>query len=98
MFIAVNRIAAPPQAIERMVAAFHQNAASLKEFQGFIAFELWRGEAALDAVSKWESRAAFEAWRDSDNFLAAHVGPRGGQSGQGGSSVAYYEGETVVVR
>lgn len=99
MFIAVNRIAAPKEAMDHMTAAFHRNAESLKEFEGFIAFELWRGETTLDAVSKWESRAAYEAWRDSDNFLAAHAGSRGGQGGQGGgSSVAYYEGETVVAR
>lgn len=94
MYIAVNRINAPAQALDRMIEAFHQNATSLKAFDGFIAFELWRGDDGLDAVSKWESRAAFEAWRSSDNFLASHAGARGG----GGASVAYYEGEVVVER
>ncbi|HEX9035842.1 MAG TPA: antibiotic biosynthesis monooxygenase [Ktedonobacterales bacterium] len=96
MFVAVNRIAAPQEAMDRMTEAFRRNATSLKDFEGFIAFELWRGESSLDAVSKWESRAAYDAWRTSDNFLAAHAGGRGGQSG--GSSVAFYEGETITAR
>jgi heme-degrading monooxygenase HmoA len=99
MYIAVNRIAAPSEAMERMTEGFRRNAASLKEFAGFIAFELWRGETALEAVSKWESREAYEAWRASDNFLAAHAETRGGQGSQGGgSSVAYYEGEVMAER
>lgn len=101
MYIAVNRIAAPPEAMDRMTEGFRHNAESLKTFDGFIAFELWRGETTLDAVSKWESREAFEVWRTSDNFLAAHAGARGGSQGAGqggGSSVAYYEGEVMAER
>lgn len=105
MYIAVNRITAPPEAMERMTEGFRRNAASLKGFAGFIAFELWRGETALEAVSRWESREAYEAWRASDHFLAAHTGTRGGSGGSGGqgsqgggSSVAYYEGEVMAER
>jgi len=100
MFIAVNRITAPPQAMERMVEGFRRNADSLKQFEGFIAFELWRGETTLEAVSKWTAREAFEAWANSDSFLASHgfargqSGQQGGQQG-GGATVAYYEGEVM---
>jgi heme-degrading monooxygenase HmoA len=101
MFIAVNSITAPTSAIDHMVEAFRKNAASLKGFEGFIAFELWRGEAGLEAVSKWASREAFDAWRTSDNFMAAHAG-RGGQGGPnaqgGGAAVSYYEGEVMAER
>lgn len=93
MFVAVNRITAPAQAIDRMVEGFRHNAASLKDFEGFLALELWRGDGTLDAVSKWTSRAAFEAWANSDSFLASHGFARGQG---GGSSVAYYEGEVVT--
>ncbi|HEX8733030.1 MAG TPA: antibiotic biosynthesis monooxygenase [Ktedonobacterales bacterium] len=95
MFVAVNRITAPAQAIDRMVEGFHRNAASLKDFAGFQSLELWRGEGTLDAVSKWDSRAAFEAWANSDSFLASHGFARG-QGGDGGSAVAYYEAEVVT--
>lgn len=100
MFIAVNRITAPQQAMDRMVEGFRHNAEGLKQFEGFIAFELWRGETTLEAVSKWASREAFDAWANSDNFLASHGFARGqgGQSGQqsGGATVAYYEGEVMA--
>ena len=104
MFIAVNRITAPQQAMERMVEGFRRNADSLKQFEGFIAFELWRGETTLEAVSKWTSREAFEAWANSDSFLASHGFARGqgGQQGSGqqggGATVAYYEGEVMSQR
>lgn len=94
MFVAVNRITAPAQAIDRMVEGFRRNAASLKDFAGFIALELWRGDGTLDAVSKWDSRESFEAWASSDSFLASHGFARG-QGGSGGSAVAYYEAEVV---
>lgn len=100
MFVAVNRITAPQQAIERMVEGFRRNADSLKQFEGFIALELWRGETTLEAISKWDSREAFDAWATSDSFLASHGfarGQGGQQGGQGGgATVAYYEGEVLT--
>ena len=98
MFVAVNRITAPQQAIDRMVEGFRRNADSLKAFDGFIAFELWRGETTLEAVSKWASREAFDAWATSDSFLASHGFARGQGGGQqgGGATVAYYEAEVMA--
>jgi len=105
MFVAVNRITAPQQAMDRMVEGFRRNAESLKSFEGFISFELWRGETTLEAISKWASREAFDAWANSDSFLASHGFARGqgGQQGDqqggqqgGGATVAYYEGEVMA--
>ncbi|HZC04278.1 MAG TPA: antibiotic biosynthesis monooxygenase [Ktedonobacterales bacterium] len=103
MFVAVNRITAPQQAMDRMVEGFRRNAESLKQFEGFLALELWRGETTLEAVSKWASREAFEAWANSDSFLASHGFARGqgGQQGAqgaqgGGATVAYYEGDVLA--
>lgn len=101
MFVAVNRITAPQQAMERMVEGFRHNAESLKAFEGFLSFELWRGETSLEAVSKWTSREAFEAWATSDSFLASHGFARGegeqqGSRQGGGATVAYYEGEVMA--
>lgn len=101
MFIAVNRITAPAQAMDRMVEGFRKNAESLKAFEGFVALELWRGETTLEAVSKWASREAFEAWASSDSFLASHGFARGqgpSQGAGGGAAVAYYEGETLALQ
>lgn len=98
MFIAVTRIAAPPEALDRMADAFKQAAPDLKQFSGFLGFELWRDAGSLQAVSRWQSREAMEGYAASGAFGAHHGGQSGAQSqgGGGGGSVTYYEGEVVV--
>ncbi len=101
MFITVTRIAAPPEALDRMASAFKQAAPDLKQFAGFLGFELWRDADSLQAVSRWQSREAMEGYAASGVFSAHHGGQSGapsqGQSGGGGGgSVTYYEGEVVA--
>jgi heme-degrading monooxygenase HmoA len=90
MFIAVTRIKdVPPPAIDRMVEAFRRGAQDLTQFAGFRGFELWRTENSLDAVSRWDSREAMEAYRASPAFGAHH------QGSQQGGEVAWYDAEIV---
>jgi heme oxygenase (staphylobilin-producing) len=90
LFIAVTRIkGVPPAAIDRMVEAFRRGAQDLAHFDGFRGFELWRTENSLDAVSRWESREAMEAYRASPAFTAHHQGSQ--QAGE----VAWYDAEIV---
>lgn len=102
MFITVTRIAAPPEALDRMAGAFRQAAPDLKQFAGFLGFELWRDADSLQAVARWQSREAMEGYAASGAFGAHHGGQPAGQSGTqsqgggGGGSVTYYEGEVVV--
>jgi heme-degrading monooxygenase HmoA len=101
MFIAVTRITAPPEALDRMAGAFRQAAPDLKQFAGFLGFELWRDADSLQAVSRWQSREAMEGYAASGAFGAHHGGQsgaqsQGGQGGGGGGSVTYYDGEVVV--
>ena len=91
MFIAVTRIKdVPPPAIDRMVEAFRAGAQDLKQSPGFVGFELWRTESSLEAVSRWESRQAMEAYRSSPSFAAHHQGSQ--QAGE----VAAYDAEIVI--
>jgi heme-degrading monooxygenase HmoA len=78
MFIAVTRIRLPRERRERMLQAFRQNAPDLKRFDGFLGFELWQNDDTLEAVSRWESRQAMEAYSHSAAFQAHHGGPAGG--------------------
>lgn len=102
MFIAVTRVTAPKEATDRMAEAFRKAAPDLKQFPGFLGFELWRDEETLQAVSRWESRAAMEAYSKSGMFGAHHGGagaPAQGQGegqGRGAGAVAYYEGEVLA--
>ena len=80
MFIAVTRIAAPAEALDRMAGAFRKAAPDLKQFNGFLGFELWRDTQTLQAVSRWESRAAMETYTRSGLFGAHHGGAAGVQA------------------
>jgi heme-degrading monooxygenase HmoA len=97
MFIAVTRIHAPKEAQERMADGFRRGGVELKRFPGFVGFELWRNDDTLEAVSRWESREAMEAYRDSPMFGAHHgpPGPGGGSGGVAAETVAF-DGETIV--
>jgi heme-degrading monooxygenase HmoA len=92
MFIAVTRIKAPREAQERMVEGFRRGGPELKNFPGFVGFELWRNEDTLEAVSRWESREAMEGYRASPMF-GAHHGP--GPSAVSAETVSF-DAEVVV--
>lgn len=96
MFVAVNTIAVPQEHRPRMLEAFRRSSPDLKKFEGFVGFEMWTEESGkLLAVSKWESREAFDKYVQSDAFRSHH----GGQSSEqahGQAQVTYYEGETMA--
>ena len=92
MFVAVTRISAPRDAQERMVEGFRRGAPELKRFPGFVGFELWRNDDTLEAVSRWESREAMEAYRNSPMFGSHHAGPGAGQAG----TAVSFDAEVVV--
>lgn len=93
MYVTVTTIKLPKEHMDRVAAAFRKAAPDLKQFNGFLGFELWTNEDTLQAVARWESRAAMEAYTSSDAFRAHHGG--GAQQGPGGQ-VTGYEGEVVV--
>ncbi len=98
MFISVNTISAPKEHMERMVEGFRRNAPDMKRFAGFLGLEIWKGEETLQAVSRWESHEAFEAYLSSETFRSHHGGAAG-DSRQGGSvstRAATYEGEILA--
>jgi heme-degrading monooxygenase HmoA len=78
VFISVTRVKLPKERLERMAEAFRQGAPDLKRFPGFLGFELWTNEDTLEAVSRWESREAMEAYAHSEVFRAHHGGGAGG--------------------
>jgi heme-degrading monooxygenase HmoA len=99
MFIAVTRVKLPKEAMERMADGFRKNAPDMKQFAGFLGLELWLSEDTLQAVSRWESREAMEAYSQSSAFHAHHghgAGAQGAPQGPGAGSVEYYTGEVLV--
>ena len=84
MFIAMNRFRIALGREETFEELWRKRESYLDEVPGFRQFHLLRGpsdeEATLYAShSVWESRAAFEAWTESESFRKAHAQARAPQ-------------------
>ena len=78
MFLAMNRFSIAPGKEEGCEQIVRQREAYLEEVPGFVSFALLKGstddEQTLYAShSIWESRAAFDAWTESESFKKAHA-------------------------
>ncbi len=99
MFIAANSIDVPKEHSGRMLERFRSNAPDLKQFEGFLGFEMWVEESGkLLAVSKWESREHFEKYIHSESFRSHHGGqnPEQTQQSHGQAQVTYYDAEVMA--
>ena len=77
MFIAMNRFKITLGAEDGFEAVWRERESFLSEVPGFLKFNLLRGPQNDDHTlyashSVWESRSAFEAWTQSENFIKAH--------------------------
>ena len=78
MFIAMNRFKIKPGSEDEFLAIWRERDTHLQDVPGFKQFNLLQGatndEYTLFAShSEWESRAAFEAWTQSEAFRKAHA-------------------------
>lgn len=78
MFIAMNRFKITPGFEEGFERVWRERESFLSEVPGFKSFSLLKGPIKEDHVlyashSIWESREAFEAWTESQNFRKAHA-------------------------
>lgn len=78
MFIAMNRFRIAPGFEEGFEKIWRERDSFLKEVPGFRSFALLKGPRQGDHVlyashSTWESKAAFEAWTESEHFRRAHA-------------------------
>ncbi len=74
-FAAANRIrASSPEALEKVVEAFRGRARLIEKRPGFrgLLVLVDRGKMEVLVLSLWESREAFEAWVESEEFKRAH--------------------------
>ncbi|MCY3859076.1 MAG: antibiotic biosynthesis monooxygenase [Gammaproteobacteria bacterium] len=78
MFIAMNRFKITLGAEDGFESVWRERESFLGEVPGFLKFNLLRGPQNGDHTlyashSVWESREAFEAWTQSENFRKAHA-------------------------
>lgn len=78
MFIAMNRFRIARGFEEGFEKVWRERESHLRGVPGFKSFALLKGPEREDHTlyashSTWESRAAFEAWTESDAFRRAHA-------------------------
>ena len=78
MFIAMNRFKIAPGFEDGFENVWRTRESHLSGVPGFKTFALLKGPHREDHVlyashSVWESKAAFEAWTESDAFRKAHA-------------------------
>ncbi len=78
MFIAMNRFKIARGFEAGFEEVWRRRDSYLSEVPGFKSFALLKGPEMDDHVlyashSIWESRAAFDAWTESENFRRAHA-------------------------
>ena len=77
MFIAMNRFQVKIGSEAAFETVWRTRESYLSNLAGFVEFHLLKGPEAEDHTlyashTVWESRAAFEAWTQSEAFRAAH--------------------------
>ena len=78
MFVAMNRFKITPGFEDGFEKVWRERDSYLSEVPGFKAFNLLKGLETDEYVlyashSVWESRAAFDAWTESESFRKAHA-------------------------
>ena len=81
MFIAMNRFRIAPGREQVFEELWRRRDSYLDEVPGFQEFHLLRGPADEESTlfashTVWASRAAFEAWTESESFHKAHAQAR----------------------
>ena len=78
-FIAMNNFQVAAEQTTQFEERWQRRRSYLQDVPGFLNFQLLRGEARNGQVhyvshSTWASRAAFDAWTQSESFVQAHRG------------------------
>ena len=78
MFLAMNRFRIAPGMEEGFEKIWRERESYLETVPGFVSFALLKGpsdesQSLYASHSVWESKAAFEAWTESENFRKAHA-------------------------
>lgn len=100
MFIAMNRFRINPGFEEGFERMWRERESHLDQVAGFLAFRLLKGPEDAGCLlyashTQWESRQAFDAWRESESFHRAHAQAKALQGTYAGPPV--FEGFEVVL-
>ena len=81
MIAVVNSLPVKAGAADQIVERFAESRGHVQSFPGFVSMEVMRSEEGDEVlvITRWQSRASFEAWVGSQEFVKAHG--RGGEAG-----------------
>ena len=76
MIVVVNRFSVAEGHEDAFLERFRESAGNVTSRPGFVKFELLEPVDAdvFVAMTYWESKEAFRAWTDSEEFREAHAG------------------------
>ena len=78
--VKINAIRVPEGMGPVIEERFAARGDAMNEVEGFVSFELLRPTAGEDryfVYTRWETEAAFQAWRESQRFAESHAGQTG---------------------
>jgi heme-degrading monooxygenase HmoA len=92
MYVVMNVLEVPAEFKSRMADMFGHGAQNMAQVPGCLEFQFLESTTDNKQVvyTKWESEAAFDAWRKSDAFARAHSAERSGQSPAMSSHIESY--------
>ncbi|MEX0658220.1 MAG: antibiotic biosynthesis monooxygenase [Egibacteraceae bacterium] len=82
-FVAINTLTVPPEMRDTLEQRFAARAGEVDTMEGFEAFELLRpveGQDRYLVYTRWDRKASFDAWTESQQFSKGHAkssGPQG---------------------
>jgi heme-degrading monooxygenase HmoA len=81
MIAVVNSLPVEAGAVDQIVERFAESRGHVQSFPDFGPMEVLRSEEGDEVlvITRWQSRASFEAWVGSEEFAQAH-----GRSGEAG--------------
>ena len=74
-YVVINAITVPKERADEFEHRFATRAGKVSGQPGFEAFELMRPDEGKDrylVYTRWDSKASFEAWVKSPDFMAGH--------------------------
>lgn len=74
MIAVVNSLPVEEGAADQIVERFAESRGYVQSFPGFVSMEVMRSEKGDEVlvITRWRSRASFDAWVGSDEFAKAH--------------------------
>ncbi len=96
--VMINAITVPPGVEDELAKRFEAQSALLSGQQGFVDFQLLRPTDERNrwlVVSRWDSAASYDAWKNSAVFDQMHRGQLSGH-GHPGSSPTHGDGPLAI--